>query len=408
MSPSNQISHLERLCLRCGKCRSVCPSFRVRRDEVFSPRGRIAQTAAVEHGTLPDDPAYAGALEECLECAACTAICPSGAAAERIANLAYQKLVAHTGLSLPKRLLLRGLLRRGRLLGSAAEWLSRLWVLTGQDRPSTLGKLLPLPRIVSKRHLPRPAARSFYRGLPASLPPIGHPKAGTVVFFPGCGLRLVYPHSGLNAVHLLQHAGYEVLLPRLETCCGRVALAHGDSNTFRYLSSQLSSQLRNLKLPIVTACASCAYTISRTYREHDIAGVPEVRMLSQVLAESDIAWRANPVVSLPVTWHDPCHLFHGLGVKEEPRSILRAAFGGDYHEAEEPGACCGGAGSYHLSHYDVSRELGMQRETQLTATGARTVITECPACIMFLREIALVTNSPWRVAHLADALLPPR
>ncbi len=357
---------------------------------------------------MPDDTAYAGALEECLGCAACTAICPSGAAAERIANLAYQKLVAHTGLSLPKRLLLRGLLRRGRLLGSAAEWLSRLWVLTGQDHRSRLGKLLPQPSIVRQRHLPRPAAQSFYRGLPASLPPIGHTKVGTVVFFPGCGTRLVYPSSGLNAVRLLQHAGYEVLLPRLETCCGRVALAHGDSDTFRYLSSRLSSQLRNLNLPIVTACGSCAYTISRTYAEHGIAGMPEVRTLSQVLAESDVAWRAKPDVSLPVTWHDPCHLFHGLGVKDEPRRVLRAAFSDDYHEAEEPGACCGGAGSYHLSHYDVSLELGTQRAAQLTATGARTVVTECPACIMFLHEIALETNAPWQVVHLADAILPPQ
>jgi glycolate oxidase iron-sulfur subunit len=230
---------------------------------------------------------------------------------------------------------------------------------------------------------------------------------GTVVFFPGCGTRLVYPHSGLNAIHLLQHAGYEVLLPRLDTCCGRVALAHGDADTFRYLSSRLSSQLHNLNLPIVTACGSCAYTISRTYAEHGIEEVPEVRTLSQVLAGSDVAWRANPAISLPVTWHDPCHLFHGLGIKDEPRYILRAAFGADFHEVDEPGTCCGGAGSYHLSHYEVSRELGMQRAAQLTATNAHTVITECPACIMFLCEMALVTSSPWRVAHLADAILPP-
>lgn len=407
MSPSKQISELERLCLRCGKCRSVCPSFRVRRDEVFSPRGRVAQTAAFEHGALPDDPAFAGAMEECLGCAACTAICPSGAAAERVANLAYQKLVARTGLSLPKRLLLRGLLRRGRLLGSATEWLSRLWVLGGQDRKSTLGKLLPQPQMLRRRHLPRPAAHSFYRGLPASLPPIGHPKVGTVAFFPGCGLRLVYPSSGSNAVHLLQHAGYEVVLPRLETCCGRVALAHGDTDTFRYLSAQLSRQLRSMNVPIVPACASCAYTIGRTYGEHGIEGMPEVRTLSQVLAESDVAWRSNPAVARPVTWHDPCHLFHGLGIKDEPRHILRIAFGGDYHEAEEPGACCGGAGSYHLSHYDVSRELGAQRAAQLTATGARTVVTECPACIMFLREMAWLTDSTLQVMHLADAVLPP-
>jgi glycolate oxidase iron-sulfur subunit len=408
MSKATKISQLERLCLRCGKCRSVCPSFNIRRDEAFSTRGRIALTSARELGTLPDDPAYAGALEECLGCAACTDICPSGAAGERIANLAYQEVIAMHGLSLPKRLLLRGLLRRGRLLGSATEWLSRIWVLGGQERKSILGKLLPQPRILRRRHLPRPAAHSFYRGLPASLPPIGHPQLGTVVFFPGCGMRLVYPHSGLNAIHLLQRAGYEVLLPRLETCCGRVALAHGDADTFRYLSSRLSKQFRNFNLPIVTACGSCAYTISRTYAEHGIKEIPPLRTLSQLLAESDIKWRPNPDITLPVTWHDPCHLFHGLGIKDEPRRLLRAAFGTDFHEAEEPGTCCGGAGSYHLSHYDVSRELGEQRAGQLTATGARTVITECPACIMFLREMAQTTNAPWQVVHLADALIPPK
>ena len=393
--------------MRCGKCRSVCPSFSIRRDEAFSPRGRVAQTAANAAGALPDDPTYAGALEECLGCAACADICPSGAAAERIANLAYQDVITRRGLSLPKRLILRGLLRRGRLLGSAAEWLSRLWVLTGQDSKSRLGRLLPQPRMLRRRHLPRPAAHSFYRGLPASLPPIGKPKVGIVMFFPGCGMRLVYPQSGLNTIRLLQHAGYEVLLPHLEICCGRVALGHGDLPTFRYLSSQLSRWLRSLDAPMVTACASCTYTLNQTYREHGIEGMPEIRTLSQVLAESDVPWRANPALSLPVTWHDPCHLFHGLGIKDEPRCILRAAFGEDYREVEEPGACCGGAGSYHLSHYEVSRELGIRRAAQLTGTGARTVITECPTCIMFLREMALVTAAPWRVVHLADAVLPP-
>ena len=71
-----------------------------------------------------------------------------------------------------------------------------------------------------------------------------------------------------------------------------------------------------------------------------------------------------------VTYHDPCHAARGQGLTKEPREVLKKLPGVEYIELPEADWCCGGAGSYALSHYDLSRKVLDRKMSNVRQTGA--------------------------------------
>ncbi|MGH9002918.1 MAG: 4Fe-4S dicluster domain-containing protein, partial [Acidimicrobiia bacterium] len=60
----------------CGLCLPHCPTYRVTGEESSSPRGRIAAMRAVHGGATADDD-FLRFMDECVQCRACEAVCPS-------------------------------------------------------------------------------------------------------------------------------------------------------------------------------------------------------------------------------------------------------------------------------------------------------------------------------------------
>jgi glycolate oxidase iron-sulfur subunit len=112
-------------------------------------------------------------------------------------------------------------------------------------------------------------------------------------------------------------------------------------------------------------------------------------------------------VEAVVTYHDSCHLKKSMRVAREPREILRAIPGVIFKEMSKPDACCGSGGSYGLTHPGTSSEIGKRKAADCAGTGASTVATGCPACMMQLLDSTHRFGSTQRVRHyislLADA-----
>ena len=67
-------------CVSCGLCLGACTTFRATGLETASPRGRIEAMRAVADGsTSIADPTFGRLMDECVQCRACEAVCPSGA-----------------------------------------------------------------------------------------------------------------------------------------------------------------------------------------------------------------------------------------------------------------------------------------------------------------------------------------
>ena len=112
-------------------------------------------------------------------------------------------------------------------------------------------------------------------------------------------------------------------------------------------------------------------------------------------------------VDAVVTYHDSCHLKKSMKVFREPREILRQIPGVIFKEMAKPDACCGGGGSYFMTHVETSGSISERKATDAAATGASTIATGCPACMMQLLDSTHRYGSKQRVRHyislLADA-----
>ena len=131
-------------CEYCGRCLSVCPSYRHSLVETMSPRARIDLARAVESGELVPGPRYHASIKSCMQCLACTEICGKGVDGAQIildARLAQGDGPLTLGRRVEKFVTTRLLLSRA-LLAKAVRL------------GSVFQKLLPRDKCGSIRHLP--------------------------------------------------------------------------------------------------------------------------------------------------------------------------------------------------------------------------------------------------------------
>jgi glycolate oxidase iron-sulfur subunit len=105
-----------------------------------------------------------------------------------------------------------------------------------------------------------------------------------------------------------------------------------------------------------------------------------------------------------VTYHEPCHLGRGLGVTKEPLEIIRTIPGLDFVPLREPERCCGNAGSFSFTHYDISYNILKHKLADISGTGADAVVTGCSACRMQLEDGFAQEGLGKRVFHTAELL----
>jgi glycolate oxidase iron-sulfur subunit len=93
-----------------------------------------------------------------------------------------------------------------------------------------------------------------------------------------------------------------------------------------------------------------------------------------------------------------------MKVAAEPREILRSIPGVTFKEMAAPDTCCGSGGSFVLTHYDTSASLGRNKAADINQTGAGTVTTGCPACMMQLLDNLSRYGQKQEVAHYISLL----
>ena len=127
-----------------------------------------------------------------------------------------------------------------------------------------------------------------------------------------------------------------------------------------------------------------------------------IRDLIEILPEiTDIF---NKVPDIPTTWHDPCHAVRGQKLAKEPRQVLKNIPHLQFKEMKEADWCCGGAGSYSLSHYDLARKVMDRKAQNIAQTKAGLLLTSCPSCLVHLDYGCRQNNVPIKVAHISQAV----
>ncbi len=405
-------------CRSCGTCRSVCPIFAEIGREDAAARGKVALIRAVLDGELGLTEIFDERIQLCLNCKACVDACPNDVRVDDLILSARSDLVEAGRLPFIKRFVFRRLLRRGRLLppvGKTAAFFQR-FVLRGLPKGSPFRLLLPAVGIDRDRVFPQFARATFLETVPEVVPaPNGTAR---VAYFVGCAANLIYPESARAAVEMLNRAGVDVVVPKSQGCCGTPVFNAGDFVTAREMAARNIEALRGSGAEaVVTACASCGLTLKREYAEllgfEDGVGMP-VYDLTEYLAlrggealtsdgPAEASGSSEPSGRVRVTYHDPCHLVRGQGVYEEPRQLLRSIPWVEFVEMRDADRCCGGGGSFSLSHYDLSKAVARRKVEAIRDAGVDIVTTECQACVMQLSD--MLTQAGMDVAVISVAEL---
>lgn len=231
-----------------------------------------------------------------------------------------------------------------------------------------------------------------------------------VAFFVTCLVDQIYPEIGLAAVRLLEAAGYTVVVPPAQTCCGQPFFNSGLDEEAIPLAQRTVAQLEPYTA-IVLPSGSCTAFL-RVEVPHLLQSDPRWAQRAQAVADKTYElceflvhharWTPPLLPQAPaLTYHDSCHMNRLLRLRQEPRHLLQAA-GYTLHEMAESDFCCGFGGLFSLRMADVSNAITQEKLAIARQTGTSIVATADPGCLMqmrgFARELGL------RVEHVAVLL----
>jgi glycolate oxidase iron-sulfur subunit len=400
-------------CNKCGFCQVACPIFRATGHESGVARGRLALLRAIIEGRLDWSDDIDAPLFDCLLCGACTSNCFPAIPTSDLLIRARSEYLARVGRKSIHRLLFDHLLPYPDRLHVAA----RAVALSKKAGLSNLARALGLLRIFGRDFA---NAEDIVENLPVTAfrdrhhPGVyqGSGKELIIGYFIGCGVDIIQQQTGTATLQLLRQIARKVHVLD-NCCCGLPAYSFGDLQIAQKLAQKNMQALASGPYDIiVTDCSSCAsflkkYPVlfSEEDSRHEAAKMfsAKVRDLTEWLNTVAVPAPATDA-AIRVTYHDPCHASRGQGLVKEPRDILKNIPGIEYRELPEADWCCGGAGAYALSQYDLYRRVLDRKIANLKTTEADIIATSCPACIIHLSYGVRKHGLKTRVCHISELI----
>ena len=370
------------MCNNNGHCRkfdagTMCPSYRVTRDEQHLTRGRantlrLALSGQLGPDALTSDEVYR-TLDLCVSCKGCKRECPTGVDVAKMKVEFLHHYRQRHPLTMRERLVA--------YLPRYAPWGARLsWLLNLRDRVPGLATVTEkVLGFSAKRTLPRWHSRPFLNTRPLS------PAAGErgrvrgkddkqVALFIDTFNNYFEPENARAALEVLQAGGYTVHLPRAvddarPLCCGRTFLASGLVDEAKAEARRMLAALTpyiERGVPVVGLEPSCLLGL----RDELLSMIPGAESaelaLNALLFEEFVAREidagrfALDLKALPqkkALLHGHCHQ-KAFAVMPAVQKALALVPELEVETIES--SCCGMAGSFGFDaeHYDVSMKMG--------------------------------------------------
>ncbi len=376
-------------CVHCGLCLTSCPTYRVTGRETASPRGRIYLMRGVAEGRLQDSELLEEEAFACLGCRACESACPSGVRYGEMLEQARGAIRAsQQGFDLAvwlERFALREIVPRARRLSGMVTLLGFVQRL-GLDRLAA--RILPRRLADMAKLLPRIPPAAERRRMPAFTPAIGD-RRGRVALFEGCVMPEFFGRVNDAARLVLARAGYDVVVPASQGCCGALQAHSGDLEFAHGLAEAnvraFETELGDLDAIVVTS-AGCSAALRETEAwigESGGALAGGVRDVLEFLDEVGCALELRPIAKR-LCYDDACHLIHAQGISAGPRRLIESIPELTLVAHRNPEACCGAAGIYNLTQPAMSKRVLSPKVDALVEANPEIVATANPGCAMQL------------------------
>ena len=375
----HNVDHSLDECIKCNICTSYCPVSAVT-DLFPGPKYVGPQAQRFRENGQPISPDHG--VDYCSGCRVCNEVCPTGVKIAEINARARAAIVRDRGIPLRNRLL-----GRNELLGKV-----------GSIAPALANFALhnPFSRFMAEkvmgiaRHAPLPTwstTGTFRDWLNRTA---GHRLRSDkkVVYYHGCATMYYEPFIGQAAVLVLEHNGYEVIVPE-QNCCGLPMLSNGEFPAAeRYHNGNVGklAGFARAGYPIVGTSTSCTLTLKEE--------APELLNLQTdgVLALKDATWDIfewlrdlhdagalrtdfRPL-DMKLPYHAPCQ-FRAHRVGKPALEIMALIPGLDISESHA--RCCGIAGTYgyKTEKYQIAMDVGEELFDFVRSQGPEIGMTAC-------------------------------
>jgi glycolate oxidase iron-sulfur subunit len=364
-------------CVACGLCLPHCPTYRKTGSEADSPRGRIQLIRAVSQDILPNNARFKEHIDLCLSCRSCESACPNsvnyGALVDTSRALYIQK--RSVWLSIAKPFI------RHRRLSNAITW--PLWFLSKLNLMTVLKQLVPAAKLLPTIQKPM-VWKSLY--------PATQTTQGAVSLFLGCATNAFDNRTLSASIYVLNALGYDVHVPKAQTCCGSIARQAGDDLEASLLIKKNASSF-DPAMPILTTASGCSAGLKDYLTTHQIQDI------STFLVSCD--WSTVKITPLKerIYVQDPCSLRNVLKAQKAVYDLLKKIPEADIQALPGNSQCCGGAGAYSVTQPEMANQLLNDKLTAITANQVTILATSNIGCSLHINKGLNSTHASTRVTH---------
>jgi FAD/FMN-containing dehydrogenase/Fe-S oxidoreductase len=374
--PSGGFAKAVEMCNNNGHCRkfdagTMCPSYRVTRDEVHLTRGRANTLRLALSGQLGVDFAsepVRAALDLCVSCKGCRRDCPTGVDMAKMKIEFQHQWQARHGLTLKERAIA--------WLPRWAPWAARFpWLANARDAVPFVARFTERwTGLSAKRTLPQWRHDTFAA---AKLPAQDAQHPADIVLFVDTFTHYFEPENAEAALAVLTAAGHRVEVaraapddsqPSRPLCCGRTFLAVGRVEDAKHEARRMIAALAPALArgaTIVGLEPSCLLSLRDEYLVMGLGDAAQALasralLIEEFLAREHATGRLKlPLRALPekqALLHGHCHqkAFDALAPAVTVLKLIP-----DLRVDVIESSCCGMAGNfgYDAAHYDVSMKM---------------------------------------------------
>jgi len=235
-----------------------------------------------------------------------------------------------------------------------------------------------------------------------------------VSLFVTCLVDQLFPTVGVSMVEVLRRVGCEVVFDERQTCCGQPAFNTGYRHEAQKFAKRFIEIFEDSDAEaIVAPSGSCTAMVKhfhelfpddKTWREradkiaaktYELAG-----FLVNVLNKVDVGASASG----RFTWHDACHGLRELGLRNEPRLLLKNVKELEFIEMSNADVCCGFGGTFSVKYPEISAGILDNKIEAIEKANIDAVVSGDASCLMQIGGRLSRLGLRTKTMHLAEVL----
>ncbi|MHA1377521.1 MAG: (Fe-S)-binding protein [Candidatus Helarchaeota archaeon] len=374
-------------CVRCGRCRSICPTLNYQLDleepawETSCARGRVLMAYGLQQSRIRPSEKLVNSFYNCVICNHCVESCPSGVDPTKIIQAVRKEILDQQIAPVSIYKILNTLKDTKNIFG-----------LDQDDR--LLWSEINVEEIVEDKIQ----------------------KHAKFAFFVGCQGSYKGSLSGIPEAIILILDYLKIdftILGDEEWCCGSPFFLVGDGSeaakefVFHNIEKMKELEVEN----IIFTCPGCYRVWKNEYPKIYGGNLPfklfhSTEFIAKLIEEGKIGLKKE--IRKRVGYQDPCELGRHCGIFEEPRTVIKSIPGIDFKELlenREGSICCGGGGLAKVTDDKISLGIGLKKISDFTKNDVDLIITCCPACQQNLQDASEYCKSEVEIKDLNELFI---